>query len=93
MVSPVKQEYGRTFSSAKGWECCSFLMEHEHFSYQRLIKYLQGKYNYEIEETEPEHEEKEQTMNARVCFLGFRICTKNIFSEVCGKGNRARLLV
>ena len=51
MVSPVKQIW-KDFSSGKGGNAVTFLMEHEHFSYPEAIKYLARKYNIEIEETE-----------------------------------------
>lgn len=56
MVSPVKQIW-KDFSSGKGGNAVTFLMEHEHFSYPEAIKYLAKKYNIEIEETEQSTEE------------------------------------
>lgn len=50
MVSPVKQIW-KDFSSGKGGNAVSFLMEHEHFTYPEAIRYLAKKYNIEIEET------------------------------------------
>ena len=59
MVSPVKQIW-KDFSTGKGGNAVSFLMEHEHFTYPEAIKYLAKKYNIEIEETERTDEEKAQ---------------------------------
>ncbi|MDI9308619.1 MAG: DNA primase [Limnohabitans sp.] len=56
MVSPVKQIW-KDFSSGKGGNAVTFLMEHEHFSYPEAIKYLARKYNIEIEETEQSTED------------------------------------
>lgn len=50
MVSPVKQIW-KDFSSGKGGNAVTFLMEHEHFSFPEAIRYLAKKYNIEIEET------------------------------------------
>jgi DNA primase len=50
MVSPAKQIW-KDFSSGKGGNVLSFLMEHEHFSYPEAIRFLAKKYNIEIEET------------------------------------------
>lgn len=50
MVSPVKQIW-KDFSSGKGGNVVTFLMEHEHFTYPEAIKFLARKYNIEIEET------------------------------------------
>lgn len=57
MVSPVKQIW-KDFSSGKGGNAISFIMEHEHFTYPEAIRYLAKKYNIEIEETEQTDEEK-----------------------------------
>ena len=59
MVSPVKQIW-KDFSSGKGGNAVTFLMEHEHFTYPEAIKYLAKKYNIEIEETERTDEQKEK---------------------------------
>ncbi len=50
MVSPVKQIW-KDFSSGKGGNVVSFLMEHEHFTYPEALRYLAKKYNIELEET------------------------------------------
>lgn len=57
MVSPVKQIW-KDFSSGKGGNVISFLMEHEHFSYPEAIRYLAKKYNIEIEQTQQTDQEK-----------------------------------
>jgi DNA primase len=58
MVSPVKQIW-KDFSTGKGGNSVTFLMEHEHFSYPEAIRYLAKKYNIEIEEEEQTDEQKE----------------------------------
>jgi DNA primase len=63
MVSPVKQIW-KDFSTGKGGNVISFLMEHEHYSYPEAIRYLAKKYNIEIEETEQTDEQK-QMQSAR----------------------------
>ncbi len=57
MVSPVKQIW-KDFSTGKGGNAISFLMEHEHYSYPESIRYLAKKYNIEIEETQQTDEQK-----------------------------------
>ena len=57
VVSPVKQIW-KDFSSGKGGNAISFLMEHEHFTYPEAIRYLAKKYNIEIEETISSPEDK-----------------------------------
>ena len=51
MVSPVKQIW-KDFSTGKGGNAVTFLMEHEHFSYPEAIRFLAKKYNIEIEENQ-----------------------------------------
>ncbi|MGY5355480.1 DNA primase [Wenyingzhuangia sp. IMCC45467] len=58
MVSPVKGIW-KDFSTGKGGNAISFLMEHEHYSYPEAIRYLADKYNIAIEETEQSDEQKE----------------------------------
>ncbi|OIQ39683.1 MAG: DNA primase [Bacteroidetes bacterium MedPE-SWsnd-G1] len=59
MVSPVKQIW-KDFSTGKGGNAISFIMEHEKYSYPEAIRYLAKKYNIEIDETEQTDEQKAQ---------------------------------
>ncbi len=68
MVSPVKQIW-KDFSSGKGGNAITFLMEHEHFTYPEAIKYLAKKYNIEIEETERTDEQKQQADERESMYL------------------------
>lgn len=68
VVSPVKQIW-KDFSSGKGGNAVTFLMEHEHFTYPEAIKYLAKKYNIEIEETERSDEEKIQADTRESLYL------------------------
>ncbi|WP_026452554.1 DNA primase [Aequorivita capsosiphonis] len=68
MVSPVKQIW-KDFSSGKGGNVVSFLMEHEHFTYPEAIKFLAKKYGIEIEETEQTPEDKEQANERESLYL------------------------
>ncbi|MGB0178290.1 MAG: CHC2 zinc finger domain-containing protein, partial [Owenweeksia sp.] len=58
MVSPAKQIF-KDFSSGKGGNVVSFLMEHEHYTYPEALRFLAKKYNIEIEETGQSDEEKQ----------------------------------
>jgi len=49
MVSPAKQIW-KCFSTSKGGNVVSFLMEAEHFSYVEALRWLANKYNIEIKE-------------------------------------------
>lgn len=68
MVSPVKQIW-KDFSSGKGGNAISFIMEHEHFSYPEAIKYLAKKYNIEIEETQQTDEDKQAASERESMYL------------------------
>ncbi|MDG1246309.1 MAG: CHC2 zinc finger domain-containing protein, partial [Polaribacter sp.] len=68
MVSPVKQIW-KDFSTGKGGNAVSFLMEHEHYSYPEALKWLARKYNIEIEETEQSEEQKAQLNERESMFL------------------------
>jgi len=59
MVSPVKQIW-KDFSSGKGGNVVSFLMEHEQMTYPEALRWLAKRYNIEIEETEENQEEKQK---------------------------------
>ncbi len=68
MVSPAKQIW-KDFSSGKGGNVISFLMEHEHITYPEAIKYLAKKYGVEVEETEQSDEQKEKASERESLFL------------------------
>ena len=68
MVSPVKQIW-KDFSTGKGGNAISFLMEHEHYSYPEALKWLAKKYNIEIEEIAQTNQEKEQINERESMFL------------------------
>jgi DNA primase len=68
MVSPVKQIW-KDFSSGKGGNVISFLMEHEKYTYPEAIRHLARKYNIDIEETEQSDEQKEQASEKESMFL------------------------
>ncbi len=68
MVSPAKQIW-KDFSTGKGGNVISFLMEHEHYSYPEAIRYLAKKYNIEIEETQQTDEQKQQASTRESMYL------------------------
>lgn len=80
MVSPVKQIW-KDFSSGKGGNVVSFLMEHEHYSYPEAIKYLAKKYNIEVEETQQTDEQKEQ-LNERESMFVISTFAKDYFHDI-----------
>lgn len=68
MVSPVKQIW-KDFSSGKGGNAVTFVMEHEHFSFPEAIRYLAKKYNIEIEQTERTSEEMQEASEKESMYL------------------------
>ncbi len=68
MVSPVKQIW-KDFSSGKGGNAVTFIMEHEHFTFPEAIRYLAKKYGIPIEETEESSEEKIQAQEKESLYL------------------------
>lgn len=67
-VSPAKQIF-KDFSSGKGGNAVSFLMEHEQYTYPEALRYLAKKYNIEIEETGQTDEQKQLRSERESLFL------------------------
>lgn len=67
-VSPAKNIF-KDFSSGKGGNVVTFLMEHEQMSYPEALRYLASKYNIEIEEEEETDEEKRESTHRESLYL------------------------
>lgn len=79
MVSPVKQIW-KDFSTGKGGNAITFLMEHEHYSYPEAIRYLARKYQIEIEETVQSEEQRKWSDERESMFLVTEFA-KNYFAD------------
>ncbi|WP_204346979.1 DNA primase [Psychroserpens algicola] len=90
MVSPVKQIW-KDFSSGKGGNAVTFLMEHEHFTYPEAIKYLAKKYNIEIEETEQTNEQKAEA-NERESLYLVNEFAKDYFERIMFKTDQGQAI-
>ncbi len=90
MVSPVKQIW-KDFSTGKGGNVISFLMEHEHFSYPEAIRWLAKKYNIEIEETEQSDEQKQQINERESMFLASKFA-KDYFHDLLLNSQNGRAI-
>ncbi len=90
MVSPVKQIW-KDFSTGKGGNAVSFLMEHEHYSYPEALKWLAKKYNIEIEETEQTDEQKAQ-MNERESMFLVSNFAKDYFHDLMLNTNQGKAI-
>lgn len=64
MVSPAKQIW-KCFSTGKGGNVVTFLMEHEHFNYVEALKWLANKYGIEVKEDRERTPEEIEATNVR----------------------------
>lgn len=90
MVSPVKQIW-KDFSSGKGGNAISFLMEHEHYSYPEAIRWLAKKYNIEVEETQQTDEQKQQINERESMFLVSKFA-KEYFHDLLMNSQKGRAI-
>ncbi|EAS18602.1 DNA primase [Flavobacteria bacterium BBFL7] len=81
MVSPVKQIW-KDFSSGKGGNAVTFLMEHEHFTFPEAIKWLANKYGIEIIETQQTDEEKQTQDQKESMFLVSKFASEWMESQL-----------
>jgi len=78
MVSPAKQIW-KCFSTSKGGNVVSFLMEAEHFSFVEALKWLANKYNIEIKEDRERTPEEIAAFSVRENLSVINEFAKNIF--------------
>lgn len=64
VVSPAKQIF-KCFSTGKGGNVVSFLMEKEHFSYPEALRWLADKYGIQVPEDQPATEEELNAISER----------------------------
>lgn len=64
VVSPAKQIY-KCFSTGKGGNAVSFLMEKEHYSYPEALRWLADKYNIAIPEDRPATKEELEAISEK----------------------------
>jgi len=87
-VSPGKNIF-KCFSSGKGGNVVTFLMEHEHFTYPEALRFLARKYNIELDEEEPTPEELLQLNKRESLFhlnaFAQKYFTDNLFDHEEGK--------
>jgi len=79
MVSPAKGIF-KDFSSGKGGNVVTFIMEHEHFTYPEALRWLAKRYNIEVEEEKPSPEQ-EEARNERESLYVINEFARNWFSE------------
>ncbi len=80
MVSPAKQIW-KDFSSGKGGNVVTFLMEHEHFTYPEALRHLAKKYNIEIAEDGTKTEESQKESKKKENLYVIADYAKNFFKR------------
>lgn len=80
MVSPAKQIW-KDFSSGKGGNVVTFLMEHEQFTYPEALRWLAKKYNVEIEEDREQTDEQKEELKLRESLYIITEFAKKYFTE------------
>ncbi|HLV23385.1 MAG TPA: DNA primase [Moheibacter sp.] len=80
MVSPAKQIW-KDFSSGKGGNVVTFLMEHEQFTYPEALRWLAKKYNIDIEEDREQSEEQKEEIKLRESLFILSEFAKKYFVE------------
>ena len=90
MVSPVKQIW-KDFSTGKGGNVVTFLMEHEHYTYPEAIRYLARKYQIEVEETVQTDEQKKRSDERESMFLVSEFA-RNYFSKVLWETEKGKAI-
>jgi DNA primase len=80
MISPAKQIW-KCFSSGKGGNVVTFLMEAEHMSYPEALRWLADKYNIEIKEDQKRTPEEIQNASIRENLSVINEFAKNHFTQ------------
>ncbi len=80
MISPAKQIW-KCFSSGKGGNVVTFLMEAEHMSYPEALRWLADKYNIEVKEDKKRTPEEIQSQSIRENLAVVNEFAKNHFSR------------
>ena len=80
MVSPSKQIW-KCFSSGKGGNVVSFIMEHEHFSYVEALRWLANKYGIVIKEDREQTPEEIAEISIRENLAVINDFARNHFVE------------
>lgn len=80
MVSPAKQIW-KDFSTGKGGNVVTFLMEHEQFTYPEALRWLAKRYNIEIVEDREQSEEQKEEIQLRESLYIVSEFAKKFFIE------------
>lgn len=89
MVSPAKQIW-KDFSSGKGGNVVTFLMEHEQFTYPEALRWLAKKYNIEIEVDREQSEQQKEELKQRESLYIVTEFAKKYFVEQLNETEEGR---
>ncbi|XOD68983.1 MAG: DNA primase [Flavobacteriales bacterium AspAUS03] len=89
MVSPAKQIW-KDFSSGKGGNVVSFLIEHEHFTYPEALRWLAKKYHIKIQEDHKPSEEESKAANKKETIYIVQDFAKRFFIEQLQESEEGR---
>ena len=90
VVSPVKQIW-KDFSTGKGGNAVSFLMELENYTYPEALKYLARRYNIEVEEKELDAEAR-KTADAKESMYLVSDFAAKYFNETLQNSQRGKAI-
>ncbi|MCK5781686.1 MAG: DNA primase [Flavobacteriales bacterium] len=90
VVSPAKQIW-KDFSSAKGGNVVSFLMELENYTYPEALRYLARRYNIEIEEEQLDEEAQKAADEKESMYLVSEYAAK-YFNETLLNSQRGKAI-
>ncbi|XOD67283.1 MAG: DNA primase [Flavobacteriales bacterium Tduv] len=91
MVSPSKQIW-KDFSSGKGGNVVSFLIEHEHFTYPEALRWLARKYNIKIQEDHKPNEKETKAADERESLYVVQDFAKHFFIEQLHESEEGRAI-
>lgn len=80
MVSPAKQIW-KDFSTGKGGNVVTFLMEHEQFTYPEALRWLAKRYNIDIAEDKEQTEKQKEELQLRESLYIVSEFAKRYFME------------
>lgn len=91
MVSPAKQIF-KCFSTGKGGNAASFLMEVEHFTYPEALRWLANKYGIEVPEDKPPTPEELAQTNERDALFVVNEFAQKHFSNTLNNNEMGRAI-
>lgn len=88
IVSPSKGIF-KCFGCGKAGDSVRFIMEHEHYSYPEVLRYLAKKYNIEIQESEETPEER-AAQSEREAMFNLNVFAQKYFCNILHNDDEGR---